>query len=185
MSESKEKPGFWVREPLTQSLLVRRSPTIVLLIYYIWILFSAWSMSYLWGWSLEGGVMWSSGGPGTFFPFPSPPGEATVVTTASLLDQAFYLVFMHSGIWIMWILLGVLYLVSPYRIERTNFCALMKGALIAEIVLILLGATLVTNLHPRGLQFFVYGNGLLCLFTVIIWLIACRRRYAGLRVIDQ
>ncbi|MGD9395638.1 MAG: hypothetical protein PVJ05_04345 [Candidatus Thorarchaeota archaeon] len=184
MSESKEKLGFWVREPLTKSLLVRRSPIVVLLIYYIWILFSAWSLSYLWGWSLESGVLWSSGGPGTFFPIPRPPGEATVVTTASLLDQAFYLVFMHSGIWIMWILLGVLYLVSPYRFERTNFCSLMKGALVGEIVLILLEAILVTNLHPRGLQFSVYGVALLGLFTLIIWMIACRRRYAGLTMID-
>ena len=184
MSETQEKLGFWAREPLTRSLLVRRSPVVVLLIYYIWILFSAWSLSYLWWWSLEGGVMWSSGGPGTFFPIPRPPGELTIVTAASLLDQAFYLVFMHSGSWILWILLGVLYLVSPYRIERTNFCTLMKGVLVVGIVLILLEAILITNLHPRGLQFSVYGVGLLCLFTLIIWLIACKRRYSGLRLID-
>jgi hypothetical protein len=84
----------------------------------------------------------------------------------------------------MWILLGVLYLVSPYRFERTNFCSLMKGALVGEIVLILLEAILVTNLHPRGLQFSVYGVALLGLFTLIIWMIACRRRYAGLTMID-
>jgi hypothetical protein len=184
MNEPQERPSVWAREPMTQYILLRRSPVVVLLIYYSWILFSAWSVSYLWGWSFEGGVMWSSGGPGTFFPFPRPPGEATVVTTASLLDQAFYLVFMHSGIWIIWIIIGVLYLVSPYRIERTNFCSLMKGVLVVEIVFFLLGAILVTNMHPRGLQFSVYGVGLLCLFTMIIWLIVCRRRYAGLRVID-
>ncbi len=183
MIDSQES-RFWVREPLNRNNVLYRFPVVVLLIYYLWILCSALLMYGSWGWSFERGLEWSSGGPGSFFPVPSPPGHLTVITPAVLVDQVFYLVFMHSVTWIFWIIIGVLYSFSPYRIERTILCSLLKGALIAEIILFLLGATIVTNMHPRGIQFSVYGVGLVLLFTVTIWLIACKRRYSGFRVID-
>ena len=61
--------------------------------------------------------MWSSGGPGGFFPLPFPPGIAAVITPGLPIDNVFYLVFMHGGIWIAWIALGLLYLFSPYRVD--------------------------------------------------------------------
>ena len=61
--------------------------------------------------------MWTSGGPGRFFPIPVPSGMLAVITHGYLVDQVFYLVFMHGGIWIAWIALGLLYLFSPYRLD--------------------------------------------------------------------
>jgi len=74
----------------------------------------------LWWWSLEEGLMWSFG-PGRFFPIPAPPGAqifiALGITHGYLVDHVFYLVFMHGGIWIAWIALGLLYLFLPYQVD--------------------------------------------------------------------
>ncbi len=61
--------------------------------------------------------MWTSGGPGRFFPIPVPPGVLAVITHGYLVDQIFYIMFMHGGIWIAWIALGLLYIFSPYRVN--------------------------------------------------------------------
>ncbi len=106
-----------VRRHVDRAALARRVTVALLLIYYIWILTSAWSMSGSWWWSLEEGLMWISTIPGRFFPIPAPPGGYWVISHASLVDNIFYLVFMHGGIWIAWIALGLLYLFSPYRVD--------------------------------------------------------------------
>jgi hypothetical protein len=105
-----------VRRHVDRAALLRRVAVAFLLVYYIWILISAWLIGGWW-WSLEEGLMWTSGGPGRFFPLPAPPGIAAVLTHAFLVDNIFYLVFMHCGIWIAWIALGLLYLFSPYRVD--------------------------------------------------------------------
>ena len=64
--------------------------------------------------------MWSSGGPGSFFPIPSWPGIAAIIVPGHLIDQVFYLIFMHGGIWIVWIVLGLVYIFSPYRLNVRN-----------------------------------------------------------------
>ena len=106
-----------VRRHMDKAAWTRRVRVAILLVYYILILAFAWLMSGSWWWSLEEGLMWSSGGPGMFFPIPFPSGMLGVETPAYLVDQVFYLVFMHGGIWIAWIALGLLYLFSPYRID--------------------------------------------------------------------
>jgi hypothetical protein len=116
-TEAQEKPAYFIRKFPSPSILRRRLPVVLLLLYYVWILLSAWSMSGMWWWSLEEGLMWSHGGPGSFFPIPSVGGIAAVITPANLIDQVFYLIFMHSGIWIVWIIFGLLYLFSPYRLD--------------------------------------------------------------------
>jgi len=117
-TEPQEKPRYLTKKiPGRKEILVRRLPVALLLIYYLFILFSAWSTSHLWSWSLENGLEWSSGSAGSFFPIPSGPGILTVISPASLIDQVFYLIFMHYGIWIVWISLGLLYLFSPYRFD--------------------------------------------------------------------
>jgi len=115
--QSPKKEQYFSSQSLNRTLLRRRVPVAIALVYYVWILLSAWSMSILWGWNLEGGLMWTSGGAGRFFPIPLGPGEMTIVTSASIIDQVFYLVFMHSGIWVLWIILGLLYIFSPYRLN--------------------------------------------------------------------
>jgi hypothetical protein len=62
-----------------------------------------------------------------FIPFPMEPGIATVITQAYLTDQVFYLIFMHNGIWIVWIILGILYLFSPYRIDAGVVIGRIRG----------------------------------------------------------
>ena len=114
---AQEKPSYFIRKSLSLDNLLRRSPVFLLLVYYVWILFSAWSMSNLWWWSLEDGLVWSSGPPGSFIPILSGPGNYLYVSSAHLIDQIFYLIFMHYGIWIVWIILGILYLFSPYRLD--------------------------------------------------------------------
>jgi hypothetical protein len=115
-TEFQDTKGYFTKESPSKVILRNRFPITLLLIYYILILFSAWSMSHMWSWSLENGLVWSSGGAGSFFPIPSGSGALTVITQASLIDQVFYLIFMHYGIWIVWITLGILYLFSPYRL---------------------------------------------------------------------
>ena len=112
-----QNQNLLVRRHVDRAALIRRVAVALLLVYYIWILASAWSMSGSWWWSLEEGLMWSSTIPGRFFPIPSPPGGYWVISHASLVDNIFYLVFMHWGIWIAWVALGLLYLFSPYRVD--------------------------------------------------------------------
>ena len=105
------------RRYVDRAALIRRVVVALLLVYYIWILTSAWSMSGLWWWSLEEGLMWSRAGL-RFFPIPfmSEIGAA-VISPAHPIEQIFYLVFMHCGLWVAWIALGLLYLFSPYRLD--------------------------------------------------------------------
>ena len=105
-TEPLEEPRYITKKSLSRNILIRRLPIALLLIYYLFILFSAWSTSHLWSWTIENGLQWSSGGAGSFFPIPSGPGILTVISPASLIDQVFYLIFMHCGIWIFWTLLG-------------------------------------------------------------------------------
>lgn len=174
-TEFREKPIYFIRKSLSPYNLLRRSPAVILLIYYVWILFSAWFLFGFWGWSFENGLIWSSGGPGSFIPIPSEPGHLAVITSGHLIDQVFYLIFMHYGIWIVWILLGILYLFSPYRLEKTIVCSLLKGGIVIEALLFLLGAILVTNMHPQLMQVSVFGIGCILLITVIVWIIICKR----------
>ncbi|MHA1862714.1 MAG: hypothetical protein ACTSWA_03015 [Candidatus Thorarchaeota archaeon] len=113
----REKNQYVILQSLDRATLRHRLPGGLVLIYYVWILFSAWFMSGLWSWNIGSGVTWTSGGPGMFFPIPMGPGMLTVITTANIIDQIFYLIFMHNGIWILWILLGSLYIFSPYRLN--------------------------------------------------------------------
>lgn len=176
--ESRERTRYFIKEPLKSGILLRRLPVAILLVYYAWILLSAWSMSYSWSWSLDEGLTWPSGGGGSFIPIPSRPSNlgAPMVTLASMTDQIFYLIFMHSGIWIVWITLGVLYLFSPYRLEKTKVCLLLKGLIIVEAVLFLLGGILITNMHPYWMQTSVFGIGCLLLITGIVWIIMCKKQ---------
>ncbi len=112
-----QNQNLLVKRHMDKAARKRRVRVALLLVYYILILAFAWSLSGLWWWSLEEGLMWSSGGPGMFFPIPFPPGMLGVITPAYLVDQVFYLIFMHGGIWIVWVALGLLYLFSPYRVD--------------------------------------------------------------------
>ncbi len=105
-----------VKRHVDRAALIRRVMAAALLAYYIWILTSAWS-NVGWRWSPEEGLMWISTIPGRFLPIPAPPGGYWVLSHASLVDNIFYLVFMHGGIWMVWIALGLLYLFSPYRVD--------------------------------------------------------------------
>ncbi|MGY5862367.1 MAG: hypothetical protein RTU09_08345 [Candidatus Thorarchaeota archaeon] len=111
-----QNQNLLVRRHMDKTARTRRVAVALLLVYYIWILVSAFSLC-CWWWSLEEGLMWTSGGPGRFFPIPVPPGMLAVLTRGYPVDQVFYIVFMHGGIWIAWIALGLLYLFSPYRID--------------------------------------------------------------------
>jgi hypothetical protein len=102
---------------MDRAALLRRAAVALLLVYYIWILTSAWSMSGMWWWNPEEGLMWSRAGLGFFpIPFMSDIGAA-VIAPAHPLEQMFYIMFMHCGLWIAWIALGLLYLFSPYRVD--------------------------------------------------------------------
>ena len=111
-----QNQNLLIRRHMDRAALIRRVMVALLLVYYIWILISAWFIGGWW-WSLEEGLMWSSLPPGRFLPIPAPSGGYQVFSRAYLIDQIFYLVFMHGGIWIAWIALGLLYLFSPYRID--------------------------------------------------------------------
>ncbi len=86
-----------------------------LLLYFVWILNFALRSNI--GGNLLSGVFWSSGGPGSLFPIPRPAGEATVVTPAYPIDAFIYSIFMANGVWIFWIILLLLYVLSPIRLN--------------------------------------------------------------------
>ncbi|MFQ5834226.1 MAG: hypothetical protein ACE5H4_16095 [Candidatus Thorarchaeota archaeon] len=111
-----EGSNLFVRSSITRTDILRRVLVALLLLDYMWILNFAWS-TIGWWWSPEGGLWWSSGGPGQFFPFPKPPGMLTVITRASPFDQVFYPMFMHGYVWIFWMFLGWIYIFSPYRLN--------------------------------------------------------------------
>ncbi len=105
-----------VRRHVDRAARIRRVMVALILVYYIWILISAWFIGGWW-WSLEEGLMWSSLPPGRFLPIPAPSGGYQALSHGYLIDQVFYIMFIHCGIWIVWVALGLLYLFSPYRID--------------------------------------------------------------------
>lgn len=64
-----------------------------------------------------GGVCWTSGGPGSLFPIPLKPGFVMAITPAYLSDAVLYLVFLQSGVWMLWMLFLGLFALSPYRLD--------------------------------------------------------------------
>ncbi|MFW9889202.1 MAG: hypothetical protein ACFFER_13535 [Candidatus Thorarchaeota archaeon] len=104
-------------KPLTRESMRKRTPVLILLIYYIWIIVSAFSMRDWW-WSTDSGVTWERRNPGLFVPFPLPPGDTWGLSFAYPTDQLFYLVFMFRGAWLLWIAVGLLYIFSPYRLNQ-------------------------------------------------------------------
>ena len=102
-----------------QTKLARVIVIVLLLGYYTWILTSAWAMSDLWYWNIEEGLIWIRGGVGFIpFPFRTETGIA-IPSRAHPIIETFYLVFMHNGIWIAWIIFGLsylLYLLRSYRV---------------------------------------------------------------------
>jgi hypothetical protein len=125
-SASQRRPIFLGRT-MTASSVLKRAVVIVILGYFIWILKFAWS----WGISgdISSGVWWTSGGPGTLFPIPSPPGILAVMTHAYPTDTFIFLVFMNDGLWILWTSLALLYVISPYRINTHRFYSLLHEKL--------------------------------------------------------
>ena len=111
-----QNQNLLVKRHVDRAARTRRVAVALLLIYYIWILVSALFLGGWW-WSLEEGLMWATTGPGRFFPIPSPSGNLMALSHGYLVDEVFYLVFMHCGLWVAWIALGLLYLFSPYRVS--------------------------------------------------------------------
>jgi hypothetical protein len=60
-------------------------------------------------------------------------------------------------------------------VDKTNACSLLRGLIIVEIVIFLLGGIIVTNMHPQWMQVSVFVIGGILLVTVIVWLIVCKR----------
>jgi uncharacterized membrane protein required for colicin V production len=59
--------------------------------------------------------------------------------------------------------------------DRTNACSLLRGVIIVEIVLFLLGGILITNMHPLWMQNSVFVIGSILLVTVLVWIVTCKR----------
>jgi uncharacterized membrane protein required for colicin V production len=60
-------------------------------------------------------------------------------------------------------------------VNKTNACSVLRGVIILEIVIFLLGGILVTNMHPQWMQVSVFVIGGTLLVTVFVWLIVCKR----------
>ena len=116
--EVKEPSTMFVRRNITSGQIIRQTLVTLVLVYYIWLLLSAWN-NVGWWWTPENGVMWAMGFPGQFFPFPLTTGGIAIISHARPQDQLFYTYFMHRGIWILWSSLALLYIISPYRLNTT------------------------------------------------------------------
>ncbi len=103
---------LYKRELTRRSFLQRLIAMIGIVYILLWI-----QLLGLIGGSIIEGIYWTAGYAGSFFPIPHPPGLATVMTPASLLDTIIYLIFLQGGIWILWLTFFILYVFSPYGIR--------------------------------------------------------------------
>ncbi|NHI89015.1 MAG: hypothetical protein EAX87_05790 [Candidatus Thorarchaeota archaeon] len=65
---------------------------------------------------------------------------------------------------------------EEWLMEQPKFCSLMKTLIAMEVVLFLLGGTLITNLHPLWMRRAVIVVGCTLLVTVVAWIVICKRR---------
>lgn len=109
-------PGKLIsKRSVGRKFLVRRLIAAGLLAYFIWIL--EFTLRQNISGNYWTGVWWTSGGPGSLLPIPRPAGEAAIMTPARPIDVFFYLGFIHNGVWVIWVVLLLLYIFSPYFVD--------------------------------------------------------------------
>ena len=101
-----------VKRSITRKSIVLRIVAGIILVYFLRMV----QVSIFLSGNLFEGVYWSSSGAGALFPIPNEPGIATVMTLANLVDSLIFVVLINNGIWMLFVVILVLYLISPVTI---------------------------------------------------------------------
>ena len=116
--EMNSKLGFeLVRREFTGRRLRVGAVLIFLIAYIVWMSTAA---VFLHG-NLVDGVYWNSAPPGSLFPIPYGPGPLMMLTLANPVHTFIFCALFQSGLWIVFIILSLLYILSPVTIcQQTN-----------------------------------------------------------------
>ncbi|MFQ5834225.1 MAG: hypothetical protein ACE5H4_16090 [Candidatus Thorarchaeota archaeon] len=112
--DSTDQPTVTTRQ-VTKETLLCRFLVAVLLLYFIWLLDFAWG-----AWTIGnrlGDMTWSYTPPGSLIPIPRFAGFLTSRSYVYPVDALFYLVFVNDGVWIIWVVLALSYVVWPLRFD--------------------------------------------------------------------
>lgn len=104
------------RREMTQKRLRISAVLIFLIVYILWMSTAA---MFLHG-DLVNGVWWSSAPPGSLFPIPYEPGHEMMLVIANPVDTFIFCVLFQSGLWLVFIILSMLYILSPYTISMED-----------------------------------------------------------------
>ncbi|MFX1368945.1 MAG: hypothetical protein ACFFAY_10130 [Promethearchaeota archaeon] len=102
-----------VRRELTRRRMDISAVLVVLVLYILWMSTAA---QYLHG-DLINGVYWSSAPAGSLFPIPYGPGVLQMLVLANPVDTFIYCAIFQSGFWLVFIILSILYILSPFTIS--------------------------------------------------------------------
>lgn len=65
-------------------------------------------------------VWWGSAPPGSLFPIPYGPGYEAMLVIANPVDTFIFCALFQSGLWLVFIILSMLYILSPYTISMED-----------------------------------------------------------------
>jgi len=104
------------RREMTQKRLRISAVLIFLIVYILWMSTAA---MFLHG-DLVNGVWWGSAPPGSLFPIPYGPGPEAMLVIANPVDTFIFCALFQSGLWLVFIILSMLYILSPYTISMED-----------------------------------------------------------------
>ena len=102
-----------LRREITQKRVRISAVLVFLIIYVLWMSTAA---TFLHG-NLMDGVWWSSAPPGSLFPIPYGPGHLMMLVIANPVDTFIFCALFQSGLWLVFIILSMLYILFPYTIS--------------------------------------------------------------------
>ena len=101
---------------MTQKRLRISAVLIFLIVYILWMSTAAMFL-YV---DRVNDVFWSSMPPGSLFPIPYGSGYETVLVIANPVDTFIFCALFQSGLWLVFIILSMLYILSPYTISMED-----------------------------------------------------------------
>ena len=104
----------FVRREMTRKRMNVSAVLVALNLYILWMLTAALQLHG----DLVNGVYWNSAPPGSLFPIPYGPGVLQVLVLANPVDTFIYCALFKSGVWLVFIILSALYILSPYTIRK-------------------------------------------------------------------
>ena len=102
-----------LRREITQKRVRISAVLGFLIVYVLWMSTAATFLHE----NLMDGVWWSSAPPGSLFPIPCGPGPEMMLVIANPVDTFIFRALFQSSLWLVFIILSMLYILSPYTIS--------------------------------------------------------------------